>query len=201
MSTGKILQERFSWDLSDRSHSKLCLHLTITEKICFFALFLAFLGKFLMIFKKVSSHRFSIFARTIPGLECFQGLYQVTYHCFRVGEKQCCGKKKNKLGEKNKFEKSDFLGFTPKLLSILDFGVQHWSNAKIQPMTQSWNFSKWFIELFVNFSSIFGYLSNFLDHWYNFTSASNLVGCCRMQMWKCTANFRFFCVWYQRYDI
>ena len=32
------------------------------------------------------------------------------------------------------------------------------------------------------------------------TSASHLVGCCRMQMWKCIATFRFF-VWYQRYDI
>jgi len=48
-----------------------------------------------MIFKKISCHRFSFFARTIPGLECFQGLYQVIYHCFRVGEKQCCGKKAN----------------------------------------------------------------------------------------------------------
>jgi len=32
------------------------------------------------------------------------------------------------------------------------------------------------------------------------TSASNLVGCCRTQMWKCTATFRFLCleakIWY-----
>jgi len=83
----------------------------ISEKIRIFALFLAFLGKFLMIFKKNSCHRFSFFARTTPGLECFQGLYQVTYHCFGVGEK-CCDKKSN-LGLKRQFEKSDFLGFTP----------------------------------------------------------------------------------------
>jgi len=80
-------------------------------KIRFLALFLAFLGKFLMVFKKISCHRFSFFARTMPGLECFQGLYQVTYHCFRVGEKQCCDKK-SKLGQKKQFQKSDFLGFT-----------------------------------------------------------------------------------------
>jgi len=69
-----------------------------TWKFCenpIFALFLAFFGKFLMIFKKISCHSFSFFARTAPVLECFQGLYQVTYHCFRVGEKQCCGNKAN----------------------------------------------------------------------------------------------------------
>jgi len=69
--------------------------LEISEIIPFFALFLAFLGKFLTIFKKISCHRFRFFARTIPGLDCFQGLYQATYHCFMVGEKQCCGKKAN----------------------------------------------------------------------------------------------------------
>jgi len=81
--------------------------LKISEKIRFFALFLAFLQKFLMIFKKYSCHHFSFFARTIPGLECFQGLYQVTYHCFRVGEKQRFCKKKQ-IGAKKQFEKSDF---------------------------------------------------------------------------------------------
>jgi len=80
--------------------------LEISEKIRFFALFLAFLGKFL-IFKKISCHRFSFFARTIPGFECFQILYQVTFHCFRVGEKQCCGKK-SKLVQKRQFEKAIF---------------------------------------------------------------------------------------------
>jgi len=104
--------------------------LEISEKIQFFALFLAFLGTFLMIYKKISRRRFSFFARTIPGLKCFQGLYQVTCHCFRVGEKQRCSKKGN-------LKKSDFLGFTPKSLPILDFGVQHWNNAKIQPTTKS----------------------------------------------------------------
>ena len=127
--------------------------LEISEKIRCFALFLAFLEKFLMIFKKISCHRFRSFARTIPGLECFQGLYQVTYHCFRVGEKQCCGNK-SKLGQKRQFEKSNFLGFTANSLPILDFGVQHWNNAKIQPITKTRNFSKSFIALFVNFSSI-----------------------------------------------
>jgi len=78
--------------------------LEISEEIRFFALFLAILGKFLMIFKKISCHRFSFFARTIPGLECFQGLYQVTHHRFRVGEKQCSGKKTNwgKIGNLKK---------------------------------------------------------------------------------------------------
>jgi len=157
-----------------------------SEKTRFFALFLAFLGKFLMIFKKISCQGFNFFARTIPGLECFQGLYQVTCHCFRVGEKQCCGKK-SKLGQKRQFEKSDFLGFTPKSLPILDFGVQHWNNAKIQPIAKSRNFSKCFTELFVNFSSIFRHLSEIfwiigLTFFILINSASNLVRCCRTQM-------------------
>jgi len=124
--------------------------LDISEKIHFFALFLAFLGKFFMIFKKIYCRRFSFFARTIPGLECFQGLYQVTCHCFRVGEKQPCGKKGN-------LKKSDFLGFMPKLLPILDFRVQHWNIAKIQLITKSQNFenaSLHFLSLFFNFRTL-----------------------------------------------
>jgi len=49
--------------------------LEISEKIRFFALFFAFLEKCLMILNKISCHHFSFFARTILGLECFQGLY------------------------------------------------------------------------------------------------------------------------------
>jgi len=84
--------------------------------------------------------------------------------------------------------------------------VQHWNNAKIQPITKSQNFSKCFIELFVNFSSIFGYLSEIfwiigITSFVLITSASKLVGCCRTQMRKCTTTFWFFCVWYRRYDI
>jgi len=86
-----------------------------------------------MIFKKITCHRFSFFARTITGLECFQGLYQVIYHCFRVGEKQYCGKKAY-WGKKGNLKKALLEGFTAKSLPILDFGVQHWNNAKIQPI-------------------------------------------------------------------
>ena len=84
-------------------------------------------------------------------------------------------------------EKSDFLGFTPKLLSVLDFRVQHWNNAKMQPITKSRNFSKCFIQLFVNFSSIFGHLLEIfwiigITFVILITSASSLIGCCRTQM-------------------
>jgi len=106
-------------------------------------------------------------------------------------------RKKSKLGQKMQFEKSAFLGFTPKLLPILDFGMEHWNNAKIQPIPKSRNFSKCFIAVFVTFLEIFGHLSEiFLDHWHNFfiliTSASNLVECCRTQMCECTATFSLF---------
>ena len=131
----------------------------ISEKIHFFVLLLAFLGKFLTIFKKISCHCFSFFVTTILGLKCFQGLYQVSYHCsivFGLGKTMLRQKKTN--WAKNAIWKKRFLGFTPKSLPILDFGVQHQNNAKIQPITKSQNFSKCFTELFVNFS-IFGYLS------------------------------------------
>ena len=133
--------------------------LKISEKIHFFALFLAFLQKFLMIFKKISCHHFSFFARTIPGLECFQGLYLAS-SAFKdytksltivlgLGKNNIAAKKK--IGAKKAIWKKHFLGFTPKSLPILDFGVQHWNNAKIQPMTKSRNFSKCFIAVYVTF--------------------------------------------------
>jgi len=34
-------------------------------------------------------------------------------------------RKKSKLGQKRQIEESHFLGFVPKSLPILDFGVQH----------------------------------------------------------------------------
>jgi len=52
---------------------------------------------------------------------------------------------KKQIGAKRAIRKKRFLGFTPKSLPILDFGVQHWNNAKMQPITKSRNFSKWFI--------------------------------------------------------
>jgi len=105
-------------------------------------------------------------------------------------------RQKSNLGQKSQVEKSYFLGFTRKLLPILDFGVQHWNNAKIKPRTKFETFQNallCFLSLFFNFRTL---VRNFLYLWHNFfiliASASNLVGCCRMQMWKCTATFRFF---------
>jgi len=76
----------------------------ISEKIRFFAFFLAILGV-LADFQQISCHRFSCFARTILGLVLSRTI--ASHHCFRVGEKQSCGKK-SKLG-KRQFEKSNFL--------------------------------------------------------------------------------------------
>jgi len=92
MLTGKTLQEtRFLWDLSDGSNRKVCLHLKFLRKSAF--LLCSWL------FKKVLDNFQKNFQANI--LAFLQGLYQVTYHSFRVGEKM------------------------PKSLPILDFGVQH----------------------------------------------------------------------------
>ena len=149
MSTSKTLQERFSCDLSVRSNSKLCLHLKFLRKSTFLLCFLPFCKSSWWFSKK--------FLATV--LAFLQGLYLAS-SAFKDYTKSLTivlglGKnmlqQKSKLGQKKQFEKSDFLGFTPKSLPILDFGVQHWNNAKIQPITKSQNFSKCFIALFVTF--------------------------------------------------
>ena len=114
-------------------------------------------------------------------------------------------RQKSKLGQKRQFGKSAFTGFTPKALPILDFGMQHWNNAKIQPIKKSKLFKMLYCS-FCHFSSILGHLSEVfwiigVTFFILIASASNLVGCYRTQMWKCIATFSFLCVWYQRYDI
>ena len=139
-----------------------------SEKIRFFALIFAFLGKFLMIFKNISCQGFNFFARTIPGLEFFQGLYQVIYHCFRVGEKQCCDKK-SKLGQKNQFQKSDFFRFYAIIAANTGFRSAALEQRKNTTNSKKWKLSKtlyWtFCQLSFNFRTL---VRNFLAHWYNF---------------------------------
>jgi len=135
-------------------------------KIRFFSLFLAVLGKFLMIFKKISCHCFSFFARTIPGLECFQGLYQVIYHCFRVGEKQCCDKKAN--GAKKAIWKKRFHRFYAKIAADTGFrsaALEQRKNTTNKKVETFQNGLLQFLSLFFNFRTL---VRNFLDHWHNF---------------------------------
>jgi len=109
---------------------------------------------------------------------------------------------KSKLGQKKQFEKSDFLGFKPKSLSILDLECSDVKNAK-NTTNNKFKIFKMFLwtscQLFFNFSQL---ITNFSDHWYNFFYSpfvSNVVGCCRTQIWKCTATLEFFCLWNRRY--
>jgi len=131
--------------------------LEISEIIRFFSLFLVILGKFLMTFKKNSCYRFSFFARTIPGLECFQGLYQVTHHCFRVGENSVPAKKQ--IGVKKAIRKKRFFKFYAKIAADTGFRNVALEQRKI---TTNNNKSKPFKMLycsFCHFSSNFGHLS------------------------------------------
>ena len=82
------------WDLSDWSNRKVCLHLKFLRKSTFCFVSCLF-GKVLDDFQKNIHTNVLAFLQTISGLECFQGLYQVTCHCFRVGETHCCIKKGN----------------------------------------------------------------------------------------------------------
>jgi len=86
--------------------------LEISEEICFFALFLAFFGKFLMIFKKIPCHSFSFFARTVPVLEYFKNYSKSL--TIVLGLRKNMLRQKSNFGQKRQFEKSDFLGFMPK---------------------------------------------------------------------------------------
>jgi len=75
LSTGKTLQERFSCDLSDGSHKKVCLHLKFLRKSAFLLCFLPFWKSFWWFSMKFLHQRFSFFkdytwprvlSRTIP---------------------------------------------------------------------------------------------------------------------------------------
>ena len=156
-----------------------------------------------MILKNNSCHSFSFLqglclslsiSRTIPShLPFFQGWGKTML------------RQKSKLGQKRQVEKSDLLGFTPKSLPILDLGVQHWNNAKIQPIPKSRNFSKCFIALFVTFLEFSDTCQNFFGHWHNFFYShyfcfkfGRMLQDADVKMY---CNFQIFCVWYRRYDI
>jgi len=160
-----------------------------------FALFLAFLGKFLMIFKKISCHHFSFFAETIPGLECFLRLHQVTCHYFRVGEYNVATKKQT--GAKKAIWKKRFFRFYAEITADTGFQSAALEQRKIQPVTKGQNFSKCIIALFATSLQVSDacqkiFLIIGITFFILITSASNLVGFCRTQMWKCTSTFRFF---------
>jgi len=102
-----------------------------------------------------------------------QGLYLASTTCkdyakslpivLAWGKKQSCGKK-SKLGQKKQFEKSNFLGFMPKALPILDFGVHHWKKAKNKPLTKIRTFQNVFVNFLLIFVSIpHQLLNSFLD--------------------------------------
>jgi len=60
-----------------------------------------------MIFRYISCHRFSFFARTIPGLEFFQGLYQSLTIVFGL-EKNNVATKKANWGKNRNLKKAIF---------------------------------------------------------------------------------------------
>jgi len=149
-------------------------------------------------------HRFSFFARTTPGLECFQGLYQVTYHCFGVGEKML--RQKKQIGVKKAIWKKRFFRFYAIIAADTGFWSAALEQCKNTTKNKKWNFSKCFIELFFNFFFNFRTLVRYvLDHWYNFFYSHyfcfKLGRMLQDTVWKCTATFWFFCVWYWRYHI
>jgi len=109
-----------------------------------------------MIFKKISCHRFSFF----QGLYLASSAFKDYTESFTIvlGLGKTMSRQKSKLGQKRQFGKSAFTGFTPKALPILDFGMQHWNNAKIQPIKKSKLFKMLYCS-FCHFSSILGHLS------------------------------------------
>jgi len=156
----------------------------------FFSLFLAILGKFLMIFKK--------FLTTV--LDFLQGLYLAS-SAFKDCTKSLTivlGLGKNNVPAKKQIgAKKRFSRFYAKIAADTGF-----RNAALEQRKNTTNNkkSKLFKMLycsFCHFSSIFGHLSEIfwiigITFFILITSASNLVGCCRTQMWKCTATFIFF---------
>ena len=146
MSTGKTLKERFSWDLSNRSNSKLCLHLKFLKKSDFLLCFLLFWE---------SSWFSKKFLATV--LAFLQGLYLASsafkYYTKSVSIVLGLGKNNVAVKKANWCKKGNlkklFFRFYAKIAADTGFGVQHWNNLKIQPITKSRNFSKCFIALLV----------------------------------------------------
>jgi len=111
---------------------------------------------------------------------------------------------KKQIGAKKAIWKKRFFRYYAKIAADTGF-----RNAALEQRKNTTNNkkSKLFKMLycsFCHFSSIFGHLSEIfwiiaITFFILITSASNLVGCCRTQMWICTATFSFFCVWCQRY--
>ena len=66
--------------------------------------------------------------------------------------------RKCNLGQKRPFEKSDFLGFPPKLLPILDFKCRIEKNAKIQPKTKVFSKLSTFLQFLATCQKFFGLL-------------------------------------------
>ena len=126
--------------------------LGISENIRFFALFLAFLGKFLMIFKKISCRRFGFFCKdytwprvlswTIPShMPLFQGWG------------------KTKLRQKRQFEKKRFFRFYAIIAADTGFRGAALEQRKNTTNNKKSKLFKMLHCSFCHFSSIFGHLS------------------------------------------
>ena len=132
-----------------------------------FCLVSCLFAKVLDDFQKNSCHRFSFFARTIPGLKCFQGLYQVLTIVLGLGKNKVATKKVN--WGKKAISKKRFFRFYAIIAANTGFRSAALEQRKNTTNSKKWKLSKtlyWtFCQLSFNFRTL---VRNFLAHWYNF---------------------------------
>jgi len=155
-----------------------------------------------MIFKKISCHRLFFLQGLYLASSAFKDYTKSLTIVVGLGKNNVPAKKQ--IGAKKAIWKKHFLRFCAQIAAGTGF-----RNAALEPRKNTTNnkkskLLKMFYCSFCHFSSIFGHLSEIIwiigiTFFILITSASNLVGSCRTQMWKCTATFIFLCVWYQRY--
>ena len=122
-------------DLSDGSNRKVCLHLKFLRKSVFCFVSCLF-GKVVDDFQKTFHSNVLAFLQGLYlASSAFKDYTKSLTIVLGLRKKQCWDKQskfgaKKQIVARKQFKKSDLLGFTPKSLPILDFGVQHWKKRK-----------------------------------------------------------------------
>jgi len=197
MSTGKTLHERFSWNISGRSDSKLCLHLKFLRHSAFLLCFLPFWESSWWFSKKFLATVFAF----------LQGLYLASsaFKDYTKSHAIVLELAKNNVAAKKVIWKKRFFRFYAKIAADTGFRVaaleqrKNITNNKKSKLQNVWLH---FLSLFFNFRTL---VRNIFDHWHNFFYSHYF--CFKFGRVlldanvKIYCNFQTYCVWYWKYDI
>jgi len=166
ISIAKILQERFSWDLSNRSNSNLCLHLKFLRKSAFLLCFLPFWKSSWWFSKKFLATALAFLQWLYLTSSAFKDYTKALTILLGMGKNSVAATKAN-WGKKGNLKKR-FFRFYAKLAADTGFrsaALEHRKNT-----TNNKN-SKLFKRLYCTFCQLFFnfriLVRIFLDPWHN----------------------------------